>query len=356
MDFKSFKKGRGKLKKSVAKMKDQNPKFKKDERFWLLTKDDTGSSNALIRFLPQPDIEKPPSISFYQHGFKEKGKWFIDNCPTTFANPCPVCEHIEPYWEMDTDEGSNYARRYSRTKQFIANILVIKDLNKPANNGKVFLFKFGIKIYEKIEEKIFPESELDEAILIFDPWKGCAFKLKLRQKSKRNNYDNSVFVDKIGPVADDDEGLETLFNQLLDLDEFLADDKFPKYGKMAKKFNRIMKIKGNIEDTAATVAGDKGDELLDEFSDGPEKAAGKEPSKSAEEPADIKDAADAPNPSDDDDFDFEDDSTESTSEPELEPEPELASDKPETEAAAPDEKKKDDDFSFDDDEDFNFDD
>lgn len=97
MDFKSFKKGKGKLEKSVAKMKDQNPKFKKDERFWLPTKDDTGSSNALIRLMPQPDIEQPPTISFFQHGFKEKGKWFIENCPSTFAEPCPVCEHIQPY-------------------------------------------------------------------------------------------------------------------------------------------------------------------------------------------------------------------------------------------------------------------
>jgi hypothetical protein len=351
MDFKSFKKGRGKLKKSVAKMKDQNPKFKKDERFWLPTKDDAGSSNALIRFLPQPDIEKPPSISFYQHGFKEKGKWFIDNCPTTFANPCPVCEHIEPYWELDTDEGSNYARRYSRTKQFIANILVIKDLIKPDNNGKVFLFKFGIKIYEKIEEKIFPESELDEAIQIFDPWEGCNFKLKLRQKSKRNNYDNSVFVDTIGPIEDSDEKLEVVFNQMIDLDEFLADDKFPEYKKMAKKFNRIMKIKDKdvSTTTSTTPADDKGDELLDEFSDGPEKA--EEPSKSAEEPADeeIKDAADAPAPADDDDFSFED-------EPEAEAKEEK-SDAPAPAEEPPATGKKDDDFSFDDeDEDFNFDD
>ena len=356
MDFKSFKKGRGKLKKSVAKMKEQNPKFKKDERFWLPTKDDTGSSNALIRFLPQPDIESPPTISFFQHGFKEKGKWFIDNCPSTFTNPCPVCEYIQPYWDEDTEESMNYARRYSRTKQFIANILVIKDLVKPANNGKVFLFKFGIKIYEKIEEKIFPESELDEAVQIFDPWEGCAFKLKLRQKSGRNNYDNSEFVSKMGPVAEDDEKLETIFNQLVDLSEFLADDKFPTYEKMAKKFNRIMKIKGNTTPAQASPATDnKGDTLLDEFEDG------QDTGKST--PTTAKKEADLPNTEADDDFSFEEDEPateeEKTEKPKEKVKKETKADDTGNDKADAGKKDKDDDFDFDfddDDDDFNFDD
>ncbi|RKX18542.1 MAG: hypothetical protein DRP51_08990 [Candidatus Zixiibacteriota bacterium] len=352
MDFKSFKKGRGKLEKSVAKMKEQNPKFKKDERFWLPTKDDAGSSNALIRFLPQPDIEAPPTISFYQHGFKEKGKWFIDNCPSTFAKDCPVCEHIQPYWEEETEESMNYARRYSRTKQFICNILVIKDLIKPANNGKVFLFKFGIKIYEKIEEKIFPESELDTAVQIFDPWEGCGFKLKLRQKSGRNNYDQSEFSSTKGPVTESDEKLETIFNQLVDLSEFLADDKFSSYEKMAKKFNRIMKITGGKTkpSKAKPAADDKGDALLDEFEDGPDTA------KST--PAAAKEEPDLPNTeADDDDFDFEDEpaAEETKAEPEKETE---KAEEPKEEVKK--EKKADDkgdDFNFDeDDDDFNFDD
>ena len=342
MDFKKFKKGRGKLEKSVAKMKDQNPKFKKDERFWMPTKDDAGSSNALIRFLPQPDIEAPPTISFYQHGFKEKGKWFIDNCPSTFANPCPVCEHIEPYWEEDTEESSNYARRYSRTKQFIANILVIKDLVKPANNGKVFLFKFGIKIYEKIEEKIFPESELDSPIQVFDPWEGCAFKLKLRQKSGRNNYDNSEWGGTTGPVCESDEKLEVVFNQMHDLSEFLADSLFPEYEKMAKKFNRIMKIKdGKTTSSAKPAADKKGDELLDEFSDGPAKAD--TTAKKAETVVDEK-AETA-----DDDFDFEDDEVKTEPVTEKVEKVEEKKDKP------AEEKKVEPDFDFDNDDDFNFD-
>jgi hypothetical protein len=342
MDFKNFKKGRKKLNTAVNKMKDQNPKFKKDERFWTPTKDDTGSSNALIRFLPQPDPEKPPTVSFFQHGFKEKGKWFIENCPSTKENPCPVCEYIEPYWDEDTEESKNYARRYSRTKQFIANILVIKDLMKPENNGKVFLFKFGVKIYEKLEEKVFPESELDEAVQIFDMWKGCAFKLKLRQKSGRNNYDNSEFVSKTGPIADNEDGMETIYKQISDLDEFLIDEKFKAYDKLAKKFNRIMKIKGTTASKPA--ADDEGDELLDDFEDGPEDAT----KKSEDLPAEVDDTGK------DDDFNFEDDAKE----PATDDTKEVAATDEKTSESEPDKKKEaGDDFNFDDDDDdFNFDD
>ncbi len=332
MDFKSFKKSRGKLKESVKKMKESGTKFKKDERFFNLTKDDSGNSNALIRFLPQPDLDKPPTISFFQHGFQEKGKWFIDNCPSTFQNPCPVCEYIQPYWDEDTEESHNYARRYSRTKQFIANILVIKDTVNPANNGKVFLYKFGVKLYNKIEEKLFPESELDEQLQVFDPWEGANFKLKLRQVKKRNNYDNSEFVAKTGPVAPTDEQLEVIFNQMMDLDEFLADDKFPEYDKMTAKFNRIMKIKTAKTTPKAKTAAEKAadDSLLDDFEDDVVKDE-KPATKPVQEATQVAD----------DDFDFSDDET-------IAEEPK----KDATPAAAAD----DDSFDFDDDDDFSFED
>ncbi len=326
MDFKSFKKSRGKLQESVKKMKESGTKFKKDERFFRLTKDDSGNANALIRFLPQPDLDKAPTISFFQHGFKQKGKWFIDNCPSTFSNPCPVCEHIQPYWDEDTEESHNYARRYSRSKQFIANILIIKDLGNPDNNGKVFLFKFGVKLYGKIEEKLFPESELDEPLAVFDPWEGANFKLKLRQVKKRNNYDNSEFLTKSGPVADNDEQLEIIFNQMMDLDEFLADDKFPEYDKMTAKFNRIMKLKPAGVTKPVTKAAAAADEsLLDDFED---------PEPKLEPKTDIEE-----------DFDFGEGSGK-----------EVAS-KSDTEVASKDAAAAaDDDFNFDDDDDFSFED
>lgn len=332
MDFKNFKKDRKKLTKAVGKMKDQNPKFKKDERFWTPTKDSSGSANALIRFLPQPDPSKPPIISYFQHGFKEKGKWFIENCPSTHGNDCPSCEYAQPFWDEDTDESRAIAQKYSRTKQFIANILVIKDLGNPDNDGKVFLFKFGIRIYEKIEEKVFPESELDEPVQVFDFWEGCGFKLKLRQKHKRNNYDQSEWA-SVKPIAKDDKAIEAIYKQLHSLDEFLADDKFKSYEDLLKKFNRVMKIKGGSgpapEKTASKDESKESKSLVDDFDD----------------PEDEKqDAPDNPG-TDDDDFNFDDDSGSDDSE--------KASDE-----KSDDSESGDDDFNFDDsgDDDFNFED
>lgn len=338
MDFKNFKKDRSKLNKAVTTMKDQNPKFKKDDRFWMPTKDSSGTGNALIRFLPQSDPNKPPVISYFQHGFKEKGKWFIENCPSTQGNDCPSCEYAQPLWDEDTEASRTLAAKYSRTKQFVANILVIKDLGNPENNGKVFLFKFGVKIYEKIEEKIFPKSELDDAVQVFDLWEGCGFKLKLRQKHKRNNYDNSEWA-TVKPIATDDKAIESIFNQLYDLDEFLADDKFKPYDELLKKFNRVMKIKGGagVKPTAETDEG-KGGSLVDEFAD--DDQTGKDTTSG--------DAPDSP----DDDFNFEDNATGD----------ENADASKDTDASNdPDGKKVEgtnEDFNFDDkdDEDFNFDD
>lgn len=336
MDFKNFKKDRSKLTKATAKMKDQNPKFKKDERFWMPTKDSSGSANALIRFLPQSDPNKPPIISYFQHGFKEKGKWFIENCPSTHGNDCPSCEYAQPLWDEDTEESRNLAAKYSRTKQFVANILVIKDLGNPDNDGKVFLFKFGVRIYEKIEEKIFPESELDDPVQVFDFWEGCGFKLKLRQKHKRNNYDQSSWA-SVKPIAADDKAIEKIYNQLYDLDEFLADDKFKSYEDLLKKFNRVMKIKGGVQvktQTQPDADDDKSGSLVDEFTDGDD------------EPKDTGsgDAPDAPDGDDDFNFDDEGEGDDKKSEPE-----------------ASEEKSEgdgDDDFNFDenDDDDFNFED
>jgi hypothetical protein len=336
MDFKNFKKNRKKLNTAVKGIKDQNPKFKKDERFWMPTKDSSGSANALIRFLPQADPNKPPIVSYFQHGFKEKGKWFIENCPSTHSNDCPSCEYAQPLWDEDTEESRNLAQKYSRTKQFVSNILVIKDLANPENDGKVFLYKFGIRIYEKIEEKIFPESELDDPVQVFDFWEGCGFKLKLRQKHKRNNYDQSSWA-SVKPVASDDKTIEKIYNQLIDLDEFIADDKFKPYDELLKKFNRVMKIKDGVQVKSSGPAKTEGsNSLVDEFDD-PED----------EKPKDDEGAGDAPDsPDGDDDFNFDDTegSDEKTSEPD--------------EKSDDSDSGDDDDFNFDDndDDDFNFED
>ena len=44
------------------------------------------------------------------------------------------------------------ARKRKRKLSYYANILVVSDPKHPENEGKVFLYKFGKKIFDKITE------------------------------------------------------------------------------------------------------------------------------------------------------------------------------------------------------------
>lgn len=235
MDFSKFKKNRGKLNKAVNKMKDKKPSWQ-DDRFWTPTVDNLGNAEAVIRFMPQPDVDKEPVVLKFTHGFKDNGKWFFTDCPTTWGKDCPSDQYAQPYWDEDTEASKSIASKYSRKKQFIANILVVKDLAKPENNGKNFLFKFGTKIFEKIMDKVAPDSELDDPVKIFDMWEGRNFKLKRKKVSGWANYDSSEWFDNNSPVAKNDEGIEKVYKQLYVLDDFVDEKNCPKYADLKKKF------------------------------------------------------------------------------------------------------------------------
>lgn len=244
MDFSKFKKNRKNVSKAIDNMKAKKPSYV-DERFWALTVDDSFNGEAIIRFLPQQDPEASPVIMYYNHFFKKNGQWFNENCPFTNGKDCPVCDYVQPFWEEDTEASKNEARKYSRGKNYVANIQVIKDPAKPENNGKVFLFRFGVKIYDKLLDKVAPESELEEPVMVHDLWEGQNFLLKCRKKDGYRNYDTSKFYDKLCPVAKSDKGIEEIYNQIKVLDEFVEDKKFKKYEEIQKKFFKIMKIKNS---------------------------------------------------------------------------------------------------------------
>jgi hypothetical protein len=331
LDFKKFKANRGKLKKTVDKLKAEKPDYI-DDRFWKPTVDKAGNSEAIIRFLPQKDLELAPIIMYFSHGFKHKGKWFFENCPSTISKDCPACEHAQPLWEKyndsnkDTDKAA--ASKFSRGRTYVANILVIKDPAKPDNEGKVFLYRFGTKINSKILGKIAPESELEEAVLVYDMWEGQNFLVKVKKVGGYQNYDDSKFYDKICAVGKNDNVIEKVYDEIRTLTEFTDAKAFKSYEDLKKKFLRIMS--GDAIPSAE-------DNVKDE-----DKEKVQEPKKS------------------DDDFEFgadndkatEKETPEKPADDEKKPEPEAKDDKD-----AREEKKADDDFSFEDgDDDFNFDD
>jgi hypothetical protein len=245
--FAEFKKKQAELSDAVKNMAKKPNKSYQDERFWRFTKDASGNANATIRFLPQQDPSKSPVLLTYKHGFQEEGRWFIEECPVTIGEKCPVCEQSSTLWATDEET----ARKYWRNKQYIANILVIDDEGNPENNGKTFLFQFGKIVYDKIMEVVQPEDEDEEPINVFDFDEGANFKLKIVQKAGFNNYDKSKFLSKTSAL----ENQEEIFDSLVDLDEFVDPEKFKSYDEILKKFSNVVNYTAPVQKQSASDEG-----------------------------------------------------------------------------------------------------
>jgi hypothetical protein len=244
MDFKKFKQQRKEAAAKVASNLSAKKPSYIDDRFWDVTKDKMGNGEAIIRFLPQKDIDALYYLTRRVHGFDVNGTWFIENCPTTLNHDCPVCDYAKTLWEKykknKTDENKAIASKFSSSPQSIVNIMVVNDPAKPDNNGKVFLYKIGMKVTTKILDKIAPKSELDEPINVFDLWEGRNFKLCVKRVGGFNNYDSSEFRAESTPVAKTDDAIEEIYNQIRDLNGFLEEKEFKTFDEIETKFNKIM--------------------------------------------------------------------------------------------------------------------
>jgi hypothetical protein len=208
-----------KLVKEVEKM--NNSGGSSDERFWSLTVDKSQNGYAVIRFLPAPDGEDLPFVKLYSHAFQGTGGWLIDSCITTLNQKCPVCEHNSGLWNSGIDSNKEIARKQKRKLTYISNIYVVKDPANPENEGGVFLYKFGKKIFDKLTAAMQPEFEDEESIDPFDFWKGANFKLKAKNVAGYRNYDSSEFAVP-GPLLDDDDALEALWKKQNSLAELFS--------------------------------------------------------------------------------------------------------------------------------------
>lgn len=211
-----------------------------DERFWQPTVDKAGNGYAVIRFLAAPKGEEMPWVRVWSHGFKgPTGKWYIENSLTTIGKPDPVSELNNELWNSGTEANKTVAREQKRRLSYIVNILVVQDPSNPANEGKVKLFKFGKKIFDKIKDTMQPEFPGEEPINPFDFWKGANFKLKIRNVEGYRNYDKSEF-DVVSPLADDDAKIESVWNQQHSLVDFLDARHFKSYDDLKKKLNDVL--------------------------------------------------------------------------------------------------------------------
>ena len=243
MSFKDLKKQSklgsltAKLVKEVEKM--NNNGASGDERTWKLDVDKSGNGYAVIRFLPAPEGEDLPFVKLYSHAFQGPGGWYIENSLTTLGQKDPVSEYNTQLWNNGTDAGKETARKQKRKLTYMSNIYVVKDPANPENEGKVFLFKYGKKIFDKLTAAMQPEFEDEEAIDPFDFWQGANFKLKAKNVAGYRNYDSSEFA-AVSPLLDDDDALEGLWKKQYSLAEIVAADQFKTYEDLKKRLEYVL--------------------------------------------------------------------------------------------------------------------
>jgi len=215
-------------------------KYEADDRYWSPTVDKAGNGYAVIRFLPAGEGEDVAWVRFWDHGFKgPTGRWYIENSLTTLNQPDPVAEMNSKLWNSGNDKDKEIARARKRRLSYIANIYVVKDPAHPENEGKVFLFKFGKKIFDKINEKMNPEFEDEKPTNPFDLWAGANFKIKIRKVEGYRNYDKSEFEEP-APLLDDDDDMEAIWKSEHSLAELVAPDKFKSYDELKKRLDKVL--------------------------------------------------------------------------------------------------------------------
>jgi hypothetical protein len=217
-----------------------------DQRFWQPEVDKAGNATAIIRFLPAPASDGDdalPWVRIFRHAFKgPTGRWYIENSLTTLNQQDPVGDYNSKLWNSTQDDNSparKQARDQKRKLTYISNIYVISDPKNPENEGKVFLYKYGKKIFDKISLLMHPEFEGETPINPFDFWNGANFKLRAKQVDGFRNYDASVF-DAPSSLFDKDEKLEEIWKQEYSLKEFVGPDQFKSYDVLKQQLVAVL--------------------------------------------------------------------------------------------------------------------
>ena len=214
-----------------------------DERLWKPEVDKAGNGYAVIRFLPAPNGEDLPWAQVWTHAFQGPGGWYIENSLTTLGKKDPVSDLNRELWNSG-GEGSPQraqARNQKRKLNYYSNIYVVKDSANPENEGKVFLYRYGKKIFDKIMESMQPAFEDETPVNPFDLWKGADFKLKITKVAGFWNYDKSEF-DSPSVLGDlNDKDLEGIWKQEHSLSAFTADDQFKSYEELKERLDRTLK-------------------------------------------------------------------------------------------------------------------
>ena len=258
MSFANLKSSRGSSIDSLVKAAEAvstktDTKSYDDDRFWKPTRDKAGNGYAVIRFLPCQEGEDLPWVRYWDHGFKgPTGLWYIENSLTSIGQEDPVSEANSVLWNTGRDEDKATARERKRRLHYVSNVLIVSDPSNPENEGKVKLYKFGKKIFDKIMDVMQPQFADEDPINPFDFWDGAFFKLKIRQVDGYRNYDKSEFA-KPKPLDEDDAVLEGVYKELHSLSEFNGPKNYKTYDELKTKLTQVLGDSGMAMSTAEQV-------------------------------------------------------------------------------------------------------
>jgi hypothetical protein len=230
----------------------EGKKSYKDERLWKPELDKSGNGYAVLRFLPSCEGEDLPWAKLWSHAFQgPTGQWYIENSLTTTGGKDPVSEHNTALWNSGVESDKEIARKQKRKLQYYSNVYVVSDAKHPENEGKVFLFRYGKKIFDKIMESMQPAFPDDVAVNPFDFWEGANFKLKIRKVDGYWNYDKSEF-DSPTAILDNEDAIESLWKTQYPLNEFTGESNFKSYDELKTRLDTVLSGKttvGNVTDS-----------------------------------------------------------------------------------------------------------
>ena len=246
MSFDALKKNRSsslnKLNSQLEKITQKSYSDPNEGKMWKPTRDKAGNGFAIIRFLPAAAGEEMPFVRIWDHGFQgPTGQWYIENSLTTINQDDPVSEYNSKLWNSGLESDKELARKQKRRLKYVANILVVKDGANPENDGKVFMYQFGKKIFDKLNDLMNPQFEDETPVNPFDLWEGANFRLKIRKFEGYPNYDKSEF-DAPSAISDDDAELERIYNSEHSLQELIDPKNFKSYNELKAKLYRVLAL------------------------------------------------------------------------------------------------------------------
>jgi len=227
-----------------------------DDRIWKAEVDKAGNGYAVLRFLPAPEGEDMPFVRLWDHGFQGPGGWYIENSLTSIGQQDPVSEYNSTLWNSGVESDKEIARKQKRRLKYFSNVYIVKDSANPQNEGKVFLYQYGKKIFDKLNEAMNPQFEDETPVNPFDFWSGANFNLKIRNVEGYRNYDRSDFS-SAGPLLEDDEELERIWKSQHSLQELVDPKNFKSYDELKTKLYRVLALDGGVHAPKTTAEEDE---------------------------------------------------------------------------------------------------